>query len=310
MENNNIPYTLLRKYRNGQCTPDEEEHIDQWFNEGAHLIFPDEDAHIAAVQRAVTQRIARQLLYKRLRKISAAAAIVCAVFTTGVLFFRQQSPSKGAISARMLTYSTSSGKQMKITLPDGSQVQLNSCTQISFPDNFRQQREIYLQGEAFFEVAPNTSSPFRVRTDSLMVEVLGTRFNCNAYPGNSSSLVTLEQGKIAVTPKVTDSRRLILQPGEQLQYMQDEMKVSTGDMATATAWMEGIIVWKNERLKDVVRRLERIYGVSFEINTPSIAMQRYDYSSRQLPLEKILKILSETGEGFHYRITANKVIIY
>nr|WP_295869511.1 FecR family protein [uncultured Chitinophaga sp.] len=307
------PRWLLAKYRDGRCSAGETAIVDAWFDgEAADITSPTErqdieTVHLQVMQTIIAARRSRNRLWGGL----SAAAAACLLLMAGAWYF-MRAKTAPVYPANMLTVKADAGQQKRVTLPDGSSVLLNSCSQIRFFPSFLEFRQVYLQGEAFFDVQRAADKPFRVVTDSVQVMVLGTRFNLAGYAG-SSVQVTLESGKVAVykaSDKNLTGKNAVLQPGEMLQYVQDELRVKPADMEAALAWQQGLLLYRNLTLSDICKDLERRYHVNIQINSRQAASRRYHYKSRQIPLAAVFKVLSETGKGFRYKINQQDIIIY
>ena len=151
------------------------------------------------------------------------------------------------------------GGEYNLILPDGTKIYLNAGTSLRYPDHFAGGiREIFLSGEAYLEVARDTTSPFIVRTPDVDVRVLGTVFNVNAYPDGEYVRTTLVEGKVEV-----NGRKIV--PGEQVrcEVNTGNLTVKTVDVNRFIAWKEGYFVFRNERLEDVMKTLARWYGVEY-----------------------------------------------
>ncbi|WP_200974928.1 FecR family protein [Echinicola sp. 20G] len=158
------------------------------------------------------------------------------------------------------------GRKSIIVLPDGSKVHLNYESKLRFPEHFNtKEREVILEGEAFFEVTHDASRPFTVTTGSLQTQVLGTSFNVKSDKYTSDVKVSLVTGKVKVRmPDLPDN---ILVPGEELQYQEQEKNYSKSefDVQAVTAWKDGVIVFKDTQFEAFIDRLGKWYGVDFQV---------------------------------------------
>src|SRR5690606_20421719 len=162
------------------------------------------------------------------------------------------------------------GRKSKVTLPDGTRVNLNYESQLKFPKIFQgANRTVELIGEAFFEVVPNDTMPFIVQTNGIETEVLGTSFNIRSYKGELETGVSLVTGKVKISEISDGSAKgdRFLVPGEQLNYNRNsgDMVVNTFDLEGVTAWKEGVILFKDAGFNEFIDQLEGWYGVDFQI---------------------------------------------
>ncbi|WP_215224249.1 FecR family protein [Echinicola shivajiensis] len=212
--------------------------------------------------------------------------------------------------------SNPAGKKSIVHLPDGSTVWLNSDSKLSYQAPFSEdQREIWLEGEAFFEVARDEKRPFLVHTGKVTTQVLGTSFNINSFDNEDDIAVTVLTGKVQVT--ASDSAGLFrtqlttLVPGEQASFSKSDKSISVGkvDASQAILWKEKTLLFDKEPFSKVITKLERWYGVDIENlseSTNSCIVQG-KYSNENL--ENVLTSL-QYALGFEYKMDSqNKKII-
>lgn len=154
------------------------------------------------------------------------------------------------------------------TLPDGTTVWMNGNTTLSYPTFFKgKERMVKLDGEAYFKVAHNKQQPFVVKTGKMLVEAVGTEFNCLAYSDEKRQETLLTEGKVNILVEKGNNREKVvtLLPNEQAVYDNEMQKVNIRkvDPAKYVAWKNGQIIFKNDILDDVLQRLERWYNVEF-----------------------------------------------
>ncbi len=185
------------------------------------------------------------------------------------------------------------GQMSEITLYDGTQVWLNSGSTLKYPNNFgKGNRDVYLNGEAFFKVRHN-DIPFKVKLKKSEVEVLGTSFNIVSYEGESSSQVTLIEGSVQINC-LSGKEMAKISPAEQITIPDDLKKINTKKVDTGfySSWTEGRIEFEEERLTDIASRLERWYNV--EINFTSSEAEGLRFSGTILknkPFDQIIKAI-------------------
>ncbi|MBU2886067.1 FecR domain-containing protein [Gilvimarinus agarilyticus] len=221
---------------------------------------------------------------------------------------RQLTDNKGV----QVEKSTLNGQKLTFVLPDGSKVVLNAGSTLKYSKVFGQEnlRQVFLDGEAFFDVVHDPKSPFVVVADKTKTTVLGTQFNVNSYSNNTETKIALVKG--AVNVKNTDSE-LKLTPGHMVIFDNSNHKttISAFDFDQQIAWKEGVLVCNHESLTSLTVRLERWYGVTIEV-APDAAINsnwRYHGKFRGKSLAYILEALSYP-DHFKYRIVDKKVTIY
>lgn len=202
--------------------------------------------------------------------------------------------------------STPKGGQYQIVLPDKSKVWLNAASSLRFPASFTgKQRDVELTGEAYFEIAKNSSMPFHVRINDMQVEVLGTHFNINAYNDEAVINTTLLEGSIKI---YKGSKNSVLSPGQQAAVNTNgEIKVAKADINQVMAWKEGRFYFDGADIKTVMRQLSRWYDVEvnyqYEISDLFVAK-----ISRDVPVSKFLQLL-ELTELVHFKIEGKKITV-
>jgi transmembrane sensor len=204
------------------------------------------------------------------------------------------------------TLTTPRGGQYQLLLADGTKVWLNSASSITYPTAFAgTERRVSVTGEAYFEV-PADTKPFRVTVDSMTIEVLGTRFNVNAYADEPTKEATLLAGKIRVNAGAADGisdigRPLVLMPGQAAREASGRVRLLTDvDTAVAVAWKNGLFSFRDADVQAVMRQLARWYDVDVYY-TGIIPRRRFDGKiGRGLTLDQVLKVL--TKSEIHYTI--------
>ena len=160
------------------------------------------------------------------------------------------------------------GQKSQITLIDGTKVWLNSDTKIKYPGNFStKQRDVFLEGEAFFEVTKNIHQPFVVHASGISVEVLGTKFNVRAYPNEAQIETSLFEGRVNLIVPETGKKKIQeekeLTPGQTLVFNKDENKLQEGKFPKEEidGWKNNRLIFKDDTFSNLVKKVERWYDV-------------------------------------------------
>ncbi len=224
------------------------------------------------------------------------------VLVAGFSFWYLQSIEDAPIVSgkiEVIEKSNPKGRRSTITLKDGSKVVLNSESKLSYSSNYGDStREITLEGEAFFEVTKNAEIPFVVVGGSVTIITLGTSFNVSNFPEDEDVTVSLVTGKVKVMEnnpaEKSGNKSYILEPNDQIKFLKGaktfERMQYDGD--GEYLWKEGIISFSQANLPDIVRELERWYGVNIDIGNGSNSMVRYDGIFNNQSLENVLKAMS------------------
>lgn len=206
------------------------------------------------------------------------------------------------------TLNVPKGAEFDLVLADGTQVWLNAESKLKYPVAFgSKERVVELEGEGFFKVSKDASRPFRVKTKSQVVEVLGTEFNVDAYLDGGYVYTTLVEGKVRVD---AEGKSLELQPGMQSVVGGKEMysrKVNTRDVAS---WKNGMFVLEDKSLEEIMSKLARWYD--FNIFYQNQAVKKITFKGkipRYASFESILDILERTGE-VKFKVSGQTVTVY
>ena len=205
------------------------------------------------------------------------------------------------------TLSTPIGGQYNIILADGTKVYLNAVSSIKYPTQFNgDKRVVELEGEAYFEVAKNKNKPFIVKSNNQSIEVLGTHFNVHSYNNESVVKTTLLEGSVAVTYK---NQKAILKPGQQSDVSDNfsKIKVKEVDPEEAVAWKNGRFKFDNADLKNVMRQLERWYGIKVEYRGNVSDVRFNGGTFRNKNLSEVLKVLELSNIKF--KVEGKTVIV-
>ncbi|WP_159517002.1 FecR family protein [Sunxiuqinia indica] len=173
------------------------------------------------------------------------------------------------------------GRRSKVILADGSIVWVNSGSKFIYPANFTQEkREVYLEGEAMFDVSHQEDSPFVVVTPDLNIEVLGTVFNVCAYKDNGYTSAVLERGSIEInydSQNLFQPGKLKITPGTLVQYDPVDQEITQQKVNTKyyTAWRDGMLIYKNEYLAEIVKQLKRYYNCDINIADETLTSRSF-----------------------------------
>lgn len=192
------------------------------------------------------------------------------------------------------------GSKTKLTLPDGSTVWLNVGSKMVYSQGFGvSDRRLAFQGEGYFEVEKNDEMPFLVQTHDVNVTVVGTKFNFRNYPEDEEAVVELLEGKVALENQLKEESVRYLSPNEKmvLHKATGEMDITSAKVKEATLWTENILLFDEDLLPDIVRKLERSYHVRIEIENEDLKQARFYGQFNQLEqnIYEVLDMLVETG---------------
>lgn len=334
-EHNRVIY-LLRKFIANTCTPEEFRETEQLISEGIDdaiwmevlteheknfLTQPERTSSPQARQRLErirasitaadrTKQNKRIFFPTQIRWVAAAASILIAV----LLFPQLKSYINSYDQASYIQLTTVEKQRKKINTADGSEIWINNNSSLRYPEQFEdKKREVFLEGEGFFEVTKNPDKPFIVRAGDLSVNVLGTSFDVQSYPEDDEIIITLESGKVEAEwsgSKGNAPRTVTLSPGEQLIYSKTSHQyvIRDVDPYASYAWKDNVLMFDQEPLYRIVKVLERNYGVDIKINDEQLKEKKITFRQNDENMADIMEVLSFSA-GFSYSIEEKKIII-
>ena len=248
----------------------------------------------------------------------ASVALIPILLTGALWMLLQISPSSKTAMAEIVA---PAGARIQFELPDGSTGWLNNGGSLSYPVDFSSNRNVELKGEAMFDVKKNKRHPFRVNIPQFTVEVLGTKFNVSAYETDELAEVVLAEGSVKVIDQNSSPIGKLV-PGQQLTYHKNDQKIKIEKVKVEEylAWTEGKLMFRNEPLKNVAKRLGRWYNVDVVIEDKELEEYPYRATFEGEVLDETLKLFSLTAPiGYRVEsrktnpdgsITKKKVILY
>lgn len=217
------------------------------------------------------------------KRIIASAAVLFLLLGTVLL---------SLIIGNDITQVAAKGEKREIELNDGSKIFLNSGSKITYPENFKEDRRMTLEGEAFFKVAPNPEKPFRIKSGTIETKVLGTSFNINAY-AKGREKISVNSGIVQVTYGNNSSQKVTLTKNMQLSFFEDNLPAITEmNSENYNAWTNNIIVLDKTSLGETAKILENWYDVDIEFADPSLKELTISGKFKEEKLETVLKSIA------------------
>ena len=309
----------IKNYLEGKTTPAESEQIRNW------LINPENDVELRQILGEIwanseirlkgqapdftrmldqvhhqinNQQILRhdpmtlsKKLYHTFSKI-AAILIIPLLLLSVYFYFNPVNTSNQLASNTFREIYTKPGTRTQIDLPDGTRVWLNDGTTFRYPERFTgSRREVFVDGEAYFEVKSNPENPFVVNNPMMNTVVTGTHFNLNAYSSDNYFEATLLEGKIHLE---NENKKLVMKPGEQVQFDSKVEKIvqKTVDPKDAAAWVDGKLIFKDEKLGTAIKKLARWYNVEIILTDPEITNYMMTATIQDEKLDQSLKLIA------------------
>ena len=269
---------IIIRYLENRCSEEDFVLINEWMKESDENAgelfrmeeiyqlgkFPFEEENLVAkAERRLGRRLEqenqkRQEVFKLKSVLRYVAAIVGVIVLAAGLAYWFRNKAEELVVA-----SAAHGQVREMLLPDGTKVWLNQSSVLKYPRAFEgKERHVYLDGEAYFEVARNHEKPFTVKSQAMDVRVLGTSFNIKCRPDNSFAETTLVEGEVEVKDK-SDKGRITLLPGQKavLNRVTGRMQVKQVDPKMEIVWHNDLIPFEKSSIFQIAAALERFYGV-------------------------------------------------
>lgn len=226
-----------------------------------------------------------------LSTLKYAAAIAVLVIST---WWLTTAIHHSNLDTEMNTLYVPPGQRACLTLHDGTTVWLNAKSTLIYPSHFsNKKREVFLVGEAFFEVSKNEDTPFSVNVKDVSVKVLGTEFNILGYPEAKYIQTSLLTGSIEITNNTTN-KTLKLQPNQEVVVIDNKMEVSNIKQHTYFLWKDGIYSFEQETFSNIINKLELYYDIKIIVKSPEIYDFVYTGKFRQQDgIDEILRIIQK-----------------
>jgi ferric-dicitrate binding protein FerR (iron transport regulator) len=302
---------LLRKYLAGNCTPEERERVDAWYNSFDYAPLPTsakETSSLQRIQQALLDELneeqdssTRVFPWSVVLRVAAVFFLFSSIALTLYLAMDARTPAVQEFHAL-------NGEQKVITLADGSVVTLNAGSTLQVLSDFQDKtREVTLSGEAYFDVVRDASRPFIVSTGEIRTRVLGTSFDIQAYNNEGDLTVTVAEGKVRVDKAVGKNKHAVMSsgitPGQQLIYDKatHAAQIVTVDPDQISAWKKGVLYFNHESIAAIARRLERKFNIKIDVVGESRADCLYTLRLSDETLAKSLQLLTAVS-GVTYTI--------
>jgi transmembrane sensor len=267
--------------------------------------------------------------FRRFRYLIGTAAIL--LLAAG--YFLWKTPVTIPAVVQEIAYASNPGERKSFQLPDGTQVSLNAGSTITVSNSYGQlTRDVFLKGEAFFEVQHNKQVPFIVHTSDMDVKALGTAFNVRSYNGEKSE-AALIRGLVEVTLKKDNNRKVLLHPDEKISWsviakgvehsptvsppvkketedqpvIQPVKKLDDGSVKEV-AWVENKLAFDNDSFEEIVPQLARWYNVEISFGSEEVKNYHFTATFKKEKLEQALNIL-RTSKSFKYRYDGKMIVI-
>jgi transmembrane sensor len=301
----------LQDFLSGKESEEGKKIFEAWYNSVPETDHPEFNASEETLQKELARIKGKNVLPQKQEAGNSfqlywkAAAVALLVISAGILLYVKRDSFKQEEVALTERY-VPKGKLLQLLLSDGTQVWLNADTKFRYPEKFGTgDREVYLEGEAFFDVHKDAARPFRIHSGKLTTTVLGTSFNVKAYGADDRNEVAVITGKVSVSHTTADqhSAEVLLQPGQKAVLTKGTGLLSKeifNDRDRYTAWKEGKLIFEDAPVGEVISSLERYYNINIQLGE-ALGSCKVTATFDPMPLEKVMYLLCFTlnAESVH-----------
>jgi ferric-dicitrate binding protein FerR (iron transport regulator) len=252
----------------------------------------------------------KQTVFRRFMRVymKAAAILLLPLMVAGGLVYSFLTTQDKPITDQQVssTIYAPLGARVSFNLPDGTTGMLNSGSHLSYSLPFNNSRKISLEGEAWFDVIKDEDYPFEINTGTSAIRVLGTSFNLSAYPAENSIEVVLKDGQVEFFANAS-TKKVTLASSERLVFRNGKISRSVTDPSKYSAWTEGKMVFNNDPMAEVARRIERWYNVKVVLADKELEKYSFRGTFEDDKLEEVFRLLALTSP-IRYKITPRKLL--
>jgi transmembrane sensor len=280
----------IKLFLEGKPDPKGEELWNNWYNHPEEIL---DSIEIIKSDRSKLNKEIRQIkksnkvIFLQSRNWNIAASLLILL---GLSCFFYLSAEEGITKQ----YATKSGERAKVILSDGTQIWLNAGSRIKYPAEFKgDTREVYLTGEAFFDVAKDKKHPFIIHTDKMDTKVLGTSFNVQAYPDHATQEVSVLTGRVNVKSTVTEEN-VYVTPGQKVVFKSQSNKMQAFTdipMNSISLWRKNIIVFEDAPLPEVIATINRNYNVNIQLENKNLNNLKISAYFKELPVDQVVALV-------------------
>lgn len=334
--NKEVLYRLIERSLKGLSTKEEETALHEWYHSVS-----DKKVDWVATDAQEKQRVQREIwqyihthkvktipLWRRSGRVAAiAGGLLVGIFGWYMYRATTNKAVQTSVAPTTVMIASHSKSVKKVLLPDSTLVWLNAESNLQYDraEYGRKVRNVYLDGEAFFDVRHNKSVPFIVRTRHIHISVLGTAFNVRDRSGFEKAEASLVRGKISLGLNDGSNRTTILSPNQKFVWTKSSLPghkntlsmkvdkivpvhIADKVLVADTAWLQGEVVFDDLALKDILPQLETKYGMKIQIRNTSVAAYRYTGIVKDETIGQVMEALSLI-KPFEYVIRDNQIEI-
>ncbi len=320
------PWPIFYKSFQNQATPEELDEINTWLAKDVDnlklldevyniytiskasppLLFPNtDDAWKKVNQKTSSRRIFRKSYFIKAWHVAAAIIVFGLLIVGFIEIYRDNSRLSGQYSEVI----TLPGQRTNIVLPDGTKVWLNSASSIRYSSLFnKKNREIILNGEAFFEVHKDKSKKFRVNAGTLKVDVYGTSFNVRNYPDDNIQSVSVVEGTVGISDDYGEIKRIVKGDQVLLNKKMGRLEYNKENPELVATWKNGELIFRNTPIEEVMKSLENWYGVTISVDKKIIGSHNYTFKIKTESFKDVLNMM-QLMTPLEYKINGKDIEI-
>lgn len=278
-------------------------------------VFSPDEIDVSKAEKKILQQIEKTKLVRRamiyFQRIAAVLFIPLVLLS---VYFAIKNSSRTEDVEAWQEITAPYGTFSHINLSDGTKVWINGGSSLKFPIRFKKEehRQVWLNGEGYFEVESDQENPFLVQTPQMLLTATGTAFNIEAYPSDSLIAVTMIEGKTIVT--FDNVSTINLTAGQRMAYNSETGRKSivVADPYRWYAWKNGLMIFRDDPLSYVFKRLEQTFNIYINIKNPEIGHDLYRATFEDESLDEILRLLEKTApiRFVHHKREKNSEQIY
>lgn len=292
---------LLYRFFEGKASYSEEKQLKLWLDASEanlHTFFQERQMYDALLLTPQKSSLKHNNRFSLIAWISSAASIVLLLIISS-LYFINLNTDEGQYNTILVP----PGQRINIILSDNSNVWLNANTKFCYPTQFsKENRTVYLDGEAYFDVTTNKKKFFIVNTEQGHIQVTGTSFNVEAYSKYKSFETSLFEGGVDIYKNNT--KLVSLKPTQKATISNNKLIVSRIDDTDKYLWKNGLIAFNNKKLDEILLSLEKYFDVKIQIETAKLPQNTYTGKFRQSDgIDYALRVLQKS---IHFNFERNE----
>jgi transmembrane sensor len=297
----------IQLFLEGKPSQKGEQLWNNWYDHPEQILDPTtiiESDHSKLKQEIRKIKKTNKVIFLQFGKWAIAASLIFLMGLSCFFYF-------SSVEIISKEYATKLGEHAKITLSDGTQIWLNAGSLLKYPIQFKgATREVYLTGEAFFDVAKDKEHPFIIHTDKMDTKVLGTSFNVQAYPDHVTQEVSVLTGRVNVKSTATEEN-VYVTPGQKVVFKSQSNKIQAFTdipVNSISLWRKNIIVFEDAPLPEVIATINRNYNVAIQIENKNLNSLKISAYFKELPVNQVVALVCNIINA-NYKIESGAYII-